>query len=84
MTDHKDRDTVTITAPVIDLLRSTPTRQPPYVFISSNNSPAGPDGRPYSPSGVVIHSCSRPKPSPPGLPGASFGPAMYPSSDIDM
>ncbi len=41
-------------------------------------------GRPYSPSGVVIHSCSRSKPSPPGLPGASFGPAIYPSSDIDM
>jgi hypothetical protein len=27
MTDHEDWDTVTITAPVIDLLRSTPTRQ---------------------------------------------------------
>jgi len=23
-------------------------------------------------------------PSPPGLSGSSFGPAMYPSSDIDM
>jgi hypothetical protein len=47
MTDHEDRDAVTITAPVIDLLRSTPTRQhAPYVFISSNNSPPGPDGRP--------------------------------------
>jgi hypothetical protein len=47
-------------------------------------SPAGPGGRPDSPSAVASHSCSRPKPSPPGLPGPSFGPAMYPSSDIDM
>jgi hypothetical protein len=37
-------------------------------------------GRVKSPN----HSCSRSKPSPPGLPGSSFGPAMYPSSDIDM
>jgi hypothetical protein len=29
-------------------------------------------------------SCSRMKSSPPGLSGLSFGPAMYPSSDIDM
>src|SRR5512132_1729174 len=53
-------------------------------MISSNNSPAGPDGRKNSPSGVVNHSCSRSKPSPPGLPSPSFGPAMYASSDIDM
>src|SRR5215204_3387523 len=85
MTDHEDRDTVTITAPVIDLLRSTPTRQHRAVRVHLvEQLPGGPDGRPYSPSGVVIHSCSRSKPSPPGLPGASFGPAMYPSSDIDM
>ena len=48
------------------------------------NSPAGPDGRKNSPSGVTNHSCNRAKPSPPGLPGSSFGPAMYPSSDIAM
>jgi len=29
-------------------------------------------------------ACSLSKPSPPGLPGSSFGPAMYPSRDIDM
>jgi hypothetical protein len=40
----------------------------------------GPDGGEKSP----YHSCSRLKLSPPGLPGSSFGPAMYPSSDIDM
>ncbi len=37
-----------------------------------------------SPSGVSNQSWRRPKPSPPGLAGSSFGPAMYPSRDIDM
>ena len=51
---------------------------------TAHTAPAGPYGLPNSPSGVANHSCSRSKPSPPGLPGSSFGPAMYPSRDIDM
>src|SRR5207245_1053080 len=37
-----------------------------------------------SPSRLTNHSCNRSKPSPPGLLGSSFGPAMYPSRDIDI
>ena len=70
-----------VTAPVIDLLRGTPTHEDrPYACISSNNSPTGPGGREKSPN----HSCSRSKPSPPGFSGSSFGPAIYPSRGIDM
>jgi hypothetical protein len=61
-----------------------PARTAPVAFISSHTCPAGPDGRPDSPSGVTNHSCSRSKPSPPGLPDSSFGPAIDPSSDMDM
>ena len=43
------------------------------------------DGEFFRPSGPnPYQSCRRMKPSPPGLPGSSFEPAMYPSSDIDM
>jgi len=56
----------------------------PVASNSSISCPAGPAGRTNSPSSVTNHSCSRMKPSPPGLPGLSFGAAMYPSTDIDM
>src|SRR5918995_2282644 len=60
-----------------------PVSSAPDPLTSSINCPDGPDGRKNSPSGVTYHSCSRSKPSPPGLPGSSFGPAMYPSRDIE-
>ena len=46
MTDHEDRDTVTITAPVIDLLRSTPTRQHRAVRVHLVEQLPGKPGRP--------------------------------------
>jgi hypothetical protein len=62
-----------------------PASTAPVALISSRNSLDGPDGA--GPDGGVkspYHSCNRMNPSPPGLPGSSFGAAMYPSTDIDM
>ena len=55
MTEHKDRDAVNITTPVVGLLRGTPSRQHRTDrHLSSNNSPAGPDGRNNSPSAECV------------------------------
>src|SRR6266545_1561824 len=46
---------------------------------------SGRSGRPHDlPIGVTDQPSSRSKPSSPGFPSASFGPAMYPSRDIDL
>jgi hypothetical protein len=72
-----------ISAPVIDLLGGPPSdddRAGRVQLVQLSGRPGRPDPIPY---GVTAHSCSRSKPSPPGLPGSWYGPAMDPSSDID-
>jgi hypothetical protein len=68
-----------------DLLHRTPSHQYRAGRVPLVHQLSGRPGRPEElPSGVTNHSCNLSKPSPPGLPGSSFGPAMYPSRDIDM
>jgi hypothetical protein len=90
---HEDRDSVVmVAAPVVDLLHGAAAREDragrPALGEKVGPGPSGSTGctsGPGSPSrGKPYHSCSRMKSSPPGLPGPSFGAAMYPSSDIDM
>jgi hypothetical protein len=86
VTGHEDRYTVMITAIVIDLFTvRRPANTAPVVSYSSINRRAGPSSWADCPSEPdPNHSCSRSKPSPPGFPGSSLGPAMCPSSDIDV
>jgi hypothetical protein len=74
-----------IATPVIDLLSGTATRQHRTGREHLVEQLPGRAGRPgTSPWSLTNQSCRRMKPSPPGLLGSSFGPAMNPSSDIDM
>jgi hypothetical protein len=88
VTRHEDWDAiVVITAAVIDLFNRIATGQDRAGRFAFGEKlfpyPRRLRFRPASEANP-FHSCSLMKPSPPGLAGPSFAPAIYPSSDIDM
>ena len=88
MTGHEDRNTVNITAPVIDLLGGTPTRQQrtgrlPLVEKLPGRS-GRPDERPAARGEPIVQPVEAVAAGVARFVVRTFGPAMYPSSDIDM
>jgi len=86
MFGYNAAEVIGLSVDVIDLLHRAPTRDDRARPVHHLAVPlAGPPGWPEELSvRVRNHWCSRLKPAPPGLSGLSFGPAMYPSRDIEM